>query len=283
MPGRRTDLSQHFLRRGALAARLVSSSSITSRDRVLELGAGTGALTGELAKRCGQLWAVEIDPRLCHALECRFHGDRRVRVVRGDLLSFSLPGDGPYKVFANLPFHLTSPALRRLAEAERPPEDAYVIVQREAAQRYAGGPYAPETLLSLRLKPWWQIEILGRIARRDFQPPPSVDCAFLWLARRTRPLVEAREKRLYRDFVSASFGRRGTALRDGLRGLLSPHQIRRLARELRFDPGNPPSALGFEQWLGIYRLFADRAGPAERRRVRGAERRLPRGPKLRGD
>ena len=64
------------------------------------------------------------------------------------------------------------------------------MIQREAAERFAGSPCSRETLSSLLLKPWWQIEIVRRFCRTDFDPPPSVDAVALWLARRTRLLVD---------------------------------------------------------------------------------------------
>lgn len=165
---------------------------------------------------------------------------------------------------------------RRLAGAEQPPEDAYLIVQEEAAKRFAGTPYAPETLQALLLKPWWRVEIARRLKRSDFEPPPSVDCALLWMARRPRPLVEPSERDLYRDFVAAAFGRHAGTVHGELRRLLTRRQIRRLARDLRFDANTPPSALSFDQWLAVFRFFALAGRAAARAHIRGALGRLPR-------
>ena len=150
MAGRRAsarrwpELSQHFLRRGALAASLVKRSSVTRSDTVLEVGAGTGALTLELARRCKRLVAVEYDPTLCDVLRRRFARTPSVEVVEADILTTPLP-DGEYVAFGNIPFSRTAAIVRRLTDASDPPRDAYLIVQLEAAQRFAGAPYAPST------------------------------------------------------------------------------------------------------------------------------------------
>jgi 16S rRNA A1518/A1519 N6-dimethyltransferase RsmA/KsgA/DIM1 with predicted DNA glycosylase/AP lyase activity len=152
----------------------------------------------------------------------------------------------------------------------------FAVVQWEAARRYAGSPWGVETRLSLTLKPWWHLEVLTRLAPAAFDPPPRVQCALLWLARREAPLVDPSEARLYRDFVAAAFGRRGQRVRDGLRGLLTPRQQAQARRELPLDLEAPPSGLSFEQWLALFRVFAWHADPQARARVKGAEERLPR-------
>jgi len=272
---RRPELSQHFLRRGAVASQLVAEAPVGRDDHVVEIGPGTGALTAELARRCRSLSLVELDPRLCDRLRRTWADAARVDVVCADFLEWPLP-EHPYKVVANLPFRRSAEIVRRLAGAVRPPDDAWLIVQREAALRFAGSPYGPDTLVSLLLKPWWQVEVARSLRRSDFEPPPAVDCAVLWLARRARPLVEAPERALYGDFVAAAFGRRGETLRDGLRGLLTSRQLARLARELGFDPDARPSALDFPRWLALFRFFARGAGRRVQGRVRGALEHLPR-------
>ena len=159
-------------------------------------------------------------------------------------------------MFGNIPFGITADIVRRLVESPYPPDDIYCIVQREAAERFAGEPYAHETLRSLLLKPWWHVEILRRLSRSDFDPPPSVDSAMLWLALRERPLVEPGEADRYRDFVAACFGRSGDTIRRCLRSVFTGRQVTRLARDLRFDPATAPSAVSFDRWLGIFRYLS---------------------------
>ena len=251
---RRRDLSQHFLRSRTLAASLIRESSISRRDLVIEIGPGNGILTRELAERSGRLVAVELDERLFDGLQTEFGESSHVQLALGDFLDFPLPAT-PYKVFANVPYSRTAAIIRRLTEASVPPQDAYCIVQREAAERFAASPYAHETLVSLSLKPWWHIEITHRLRRTDFDPPPSVESVMLWMARRTRPLIDAPQGRLYRRFVSDCFGRGGGTARQCLRGVFTGRQISRLARDLRFDVRARPSDLTFDQWLGLFRYW----------------------------
>ena len=196
---------------------------------------------------------MEVDGALSQALRMRFLRDSRVTIVEADFLRFRLP-DVPYKVLGNIPFNRTAAIVRRLVQADPPPQDAYLVVQREAAERFAGSPCARETLSSLLLKPWWQIEIARRFRRTDFDPPPGVDVVALWLARRTRPLVDRYQAVDYRRFIQSCFGRDGRSIRRCLRPQFTRTQIHRLSRNLRFDPSGPPGGLTFEQWLALFRF-----------------------------
>lgn len=221
---------------------------------MVEIGAGRGILTAELASRCREVLAVEVDPALCAALRRRFGKEPRVAVMCGDFLRFRLPTAEPYRVFGNIPFSLSSAIVRHLTDAGHGPDDAHLLMQREAGLRFAGGPFGPETLASLLLKPRWQVEIVRDLRPEDFDPRPRVHSAMVWLARRPRPLVERSQLRAYRSFVTACFGRSGRTVGRCLRVFFTRHQIRRLARALNFDPSFPPSALSFDQWLGLFRF-----------------------------
>ncbi|MGH2544062.1 MAG: rRNA adenine N(6)-methyltransferase family protein, partial [Ardenticatenaceae bacterium] len=159
---RRAEYSQHFIRSRALAVELVALSTINRRDAVVEIGPGRGVLTRELAQHCKSLLAVEIDASLCEELRDELRDLTNVSLLHDDFLQAVLPLTA-YKVFANIPYNQTAAIIRKLVGAPTPPEDAYLIVQLEAAKRFAGGPYAQETLASLLLKPWWHVEIARRL------------------------------------------------------------------------------------------------------------------------
>ena len=252
---RRPWLSQHFLRSGALAGRLVAQARVSKQDLVLEIGAGRGALTVPLARSCGKLLAVELDPRHCELLRERFRRDRHVSVIEADFLHFELP-TSPYKVVGNIPFSRTAEVVRRLVDGSSPLSDAYLVTQREAADRFAGSPHPPESLVSLLLKPDWQVEIVRQLRRTDFDPPPAVHTVLLWLARRARPLVHSAEREVYRHFIRSCFGQGGNTIRQCLRSYFTHLEIQRLSTDLRFLEAEAPSGLTFDQWLGLFRFHA---------------------------
>jgi 23S rRNA (adenine-N6)-dimethyltransferase len=196
---------------------------------------------------------VELDPRHCEFLRDRFRDDQHVSIVQADFLRFGLPSS-PYKVVGNIPFGRTSAILRRLFHASSPLNDALLVLQREAAHRFSGSPHAPESLPSLLIKPEWQVEIVRHLRRADFEPPPHVETSVVWIARRIRPLVHATELDRYQRFVQSSFGKGGNTIVKCLRSVFTHTEMRRLGTDLRFRLDAPPSALTFDQWLGLFRF-----------------------------
>lgn len=201
-------------------------------------------LTAALAETGARVLAVELDPELGRLVGQRFDD---VELVVGDFLAYELPEGA--RVVANLPFGITARAVRHIEQSAA--RDAHLILQREAAMKFAGRPWGAETLASLELKPWWHVEILQPLRRTDFDPPPSVDCAYLWLARRSPTLLPDGDTG-YRAFLQRTFGR-GRTLGEVLRRTFTRTQIDHLRRELQLPMDGPPSGASFEQWLALYR------------------------------
>jgi 23S rRNA (adenine-N6)-dimethyltransferase len=232
-----------------VARRLVRVLPLRRGNLVVEAGAGHGVITEALAELGCRVVAVEKDPRLYRSLRARFLGRTNVECHLADFLRFPLPR-GPYRVVSNVPFGAMAGVVRRLVSSPRPPRDALLVLQREAAGKFAGVPR--ETLFSLLHKPIFEMTIAGRFRRTDFAPPPSVHTALLRLRRREQPLLAGRALPAYRRFVATAFGR-APAVGQALRPVFTPGQTAALGRALGFEPARPLGALSFEQWLAVFR------------------------------
>ncbi len=241
---------------------MVQAASISNTDLIVEIGAGRGALTRPIVKRAGRVIAVELDPYLAGKLRHEFAD--KATIVAADFLTVALPTE-VYSVIGNVPFARSTDVIRKLVEAANPPRDAWLVVQRELANRLCGRPFAQESLWSLRLKPYWHLEIVDRLKRTEFDPPPSVDSVFLQLSHRDRPLVRDQEAPAYSSMLEIAFRARSTVA-EALSSMLSKRQIRRLAADLRFRQDDAPASLCFEQWLGIFRFLSRSAGGSLTRR-----------------
>lgn len=249
---RRPDLSQHFFRDPALVRELVAGLPLGPLDLVVEIGAGDGVITEALADRGCRVIAIEKDVRLYRSLQRRMLGRTNVHCQHADFRAFRLPAVA-YSVVSNLPFGITATIVRKLLGAPVPPVDAFLVVQREAAEKFAGTPR--ETLVSLLNKPWFEVRVVRLFKRGDFVPAPSVDCALVRFHRREQPLVRWASRSAYRGFVRAMFGRRGPNVYRALRTTFSAPQVKRLSRDLEFSVDWPPSALFFEQWTALFRYY----------------------------
>jgi len=131
---RLANYSQYFLRDPNLIKELIGHTSINKKDTVYDIGAGSGVISSVLASRCKDVVAVEFEPRMAQKLRENMAKYPNVSVVEGDFLTMPLP-QTPYKIFANIPFHLSSPILHRITEADNPPTATYLIVQKQFANK----------------------------------------------------------------------------------------------------------------------------------------------------
>src|SRR5258708_3512832 len=264
--------TQNFLRDPRLAEHLVRRSGISSGDVVYDLGAGTGVLTAALAQRATRVVGLEADPALVERLRIRFKDQTNVVVRQADIRSYPLPR-AEHVVFASPPFDITADLVRKLTTAPVPPRDAYLVLQREAAERYTGSPR--QTLAALQIAPWFSIDVLHRFHRTDFAPAPAVDIVLVQIHKRGPPLVRAAAARSYRDLIAATFTTWRPSVGESLSFVIGPRPAARLLLAAGIDPGSRPSAIPFTAWLTLYERFG--ALPdGLRSRVRGADARLRR-------
>jgi 23S rRNA (adenine-N6)-dimethyltransferase len=211
---RRRRLGQNVLADDAVVERLVRAIDLGGASVVVDLGAGTGALTGPLAQLAEPLgvevWAVEVDPEWAARLQ-RVVRAPNVRVIRADLRSLRLPRV-PYVVAANLPFGVTTDALALLLDRpERGPLRADLVVQREVARKHTSSP--PASLRTAAWSPWWEFAMGPSIDRRSFRPVPDVDAAVLRIRRRDPAVLPVSLAPAFRETLREVWSR--STLPDG--------------------------------------------------------------------
>lgn len=159
------------------AERLVDDAGVRPGDLVLDIGAGTGALTAPLLAVGARVIAVESHPERQAELRAQFAeqlGDRRLIIVGADAADLRLPRR-PFDVVANPPFSITTPLLRRLLHRGSRLRRAHLVLQHQAARRVVE-----------RQPAGWDLTVGHRLPRRAFVPPPRVDTAVLRVRRRGR-------------------------------------------------------------------------------------------------
>jgi 23S rRNA (adenine-N6)-dimethyltransferase len=268
--------SQNFLRNSKLVAKLVADSGINSDDTVFEIGPGKGIITRQLAEKAARVIAVEYDRSLADRLNQTFADYGNVEIVFGDFLKVKLPERDNYKVFSNIPFNLTADILDRLTSVANPPQDSHLIIQEDAAKKYAGSPYGEERLRSLMLKPWFELAITHRFRSTDFHPVPSVNIVMLRIKKREQYLLSGKEISAYRDFVAYAFRQHGKNLKERMKRIFTNKQFWRQASEQKFSSSARPGDLSFEQWLGLFRYFIKGVSNDKQAITRGSYSRLAR-------
>jgi len=207
---------------------LVGKAELKAEDRVLEVGAGTGNLTEEIAKKA-RVWAVEKDRDLCARLRRRFKGNPNVTVVEADALRVELPGRD--KVVSNIPYSISRELTERLILGGL--GVAVLVTQREFAEKLLGKPGGDNyRMLSVLAQTTCDIEPLGRIPGEAFDPKPKVESAAVKLVQKWVPPKE------YIPFLNRLFSGKNKKIRnimdvpEGYRqmrpGEMTPQELREL-------------------------------------------------------
>lgn len=231
--------SQHFLRNPRLVKELVGHTSIKRADTVYDIGAGSGVITSALAERCQHVVAVEVEPKTVEILKKNTAHRNNVTIVKADFLDIDLP-DTPYKVFANIPFHLSSAIVRKITQSDHPPVAAYLIVQKQFAYKLLPDHKGFSSQLGMTLGVRFAFRIRKRLKRTDFWPFPNVDTVFLEITRREQPLVAARDLLAYQTFIENNF--------------TSPAAFAALPLDsIGKDASVKPSSLILSEWLALFR------------------------------
>lgn len=245
-------LSQSFLEDQRVAAAIVRAAQLDASSDVLEVGPGLGVLTTRLARVARRVVAVELDPELARSIE----GDN-VAVVNADILTFdpARTFEGPYTVVANLPYHITSPALRHLLGGGPPyAQRLVVMVQAEVAERMAAKPGALSAL-AVTIQAQASVRILRKVPKEAFYPRPKVDSAVVVLEPLTERSVQRNEVEAFATLVQAGFKQPrktiANSFADGLR-VTKAEATQRLERA-GIDPTRRPEALQLQDWIGLFR------------------------------
>ncbi|MBP3977451.1 rRNA adenine dimethyltransferase family protein [Microbacterium sp. BLY] len=246
--GGRHELGQNFLTHRPTIGRIIHLVDRTTGS-ILELGAGDGALTRPLARLGRPLTAIDIDEHRIRRLRPALPG---VRLEIADATRHPLTTD---VVVGNVPYHLTTPILRRLL-SHGSWRDAVLLTQWEVARKRAG--VGGGTLMTAQSAPWFSFSLEGRVPAWGFSPRPSVDGGLLTIARRDAPLVAVGERRAYEAFVRSVFQAGGSGL-PGVVARACRIDRRRAQRALAAVGANGcrlPRDLQPSHWAGLW----DRVG-----------------------
>ncbi|HOQ99106.1 MAG TPA: 16S rRNA (adenine(1518)-N(6)/adenine(1519)-N(6))-dimethyltransferase RsmA [Anaerolineae bacterium] len=258
----RKGLGQNFLVDRSALERIVAAAELTSQDTLVEVGPGVGQLTQLLADAAGRVVAVELDAQMVQVLRQELAGRSNVEVVEGDILEVdvgALAGGRPYKVVANLPYYITSAALRHLLEAQPPPTLLVVTVQQEVAERITAQPGAM-SLLAVSVQFYGRPRRVARIPAGAFYPPPKVDSAAVRIdvyPPAERPVQDVGPERFFR-VARAGFGQRRKQLRNSLTaGLhLKGEQVAAALARAGIAPQRRAETLSLEEWAELSRALA---------------------------
>ncbi|HEX3265479.1 MAG TPA: 16S rRNA (adenine(1518)-N(6)/adenine(1519)-N(6))-dimethyltransferase RsmA [Candidatus Limnocylindrales bacterium] len=263
--------SQNFLADPDVLQGILDLAEAGPGSRVLEIGPGLGILTGGLLDAGADVTAVELDPSLVAYLHARFAeptAEGRLRLIEGDALDQELPAlvPPPYRVVANLPYHITSPILHRLLERAPRPERLVLMVQAEVAERIAAAP-GRMSYLSVFVQYHASVRVALAVPPEAFEPAPKVSSAVIVLEPHgSAALSPALEPWLW-GLVQSGFRERRKMLRnvlarqlrtgeDGATGqLVGQAAVDSALAEAGIAGDRRPQTLSVDDWLRLLRTL----------------------------
>ncbi len=217
-------LGQNFLINPTVCPRMAEMGNAKPGWGIIEIGAGVGVLTAELARRADKVVCIEIDSRLLPVLDETLAEFDNIKIVNEDVLKVDLHrlieqefAGMPVAVCANLPYYITSPIIMNLLEAHLPIASLTVMVQKEAAARLCAEPGSREVgAVSIAVRYYSDPKILFQVSRGSFLPAPEVDSTVIRLDVRDHPPVEVGSEEQFFKVVRAAFSQRRKTLPNTL-------------------------------------------------------------------
>jgi 16S rRNA (adenine1518-N6/adenine1519-N6)-dimethyltransferase len=264
----RKSLGQNFLVAPNAPARIVALAELTPEDTVLEVGAGLGTLTAELAAHAGRVLAVETDPYLADILGREMAGFPNVSVIHGDILELdpaalldvtpapALPLWGErlphYAVVANLPYYITAAVLRHLLEAAIRPARMVLTMQREVAQRITAAP-GDLSVVAVGAQFYSRPRIGMLLKRGAFFPPPAVESAVVRLDSYAEPPVPVDDVAHFFRVVRGGFAQKRKQLHNTLAASLSlaDADVRAALADAGVAPERRAETLSLLEWSAV--------------------------------
>ncbi|MHB8461481.1 MAG: 16S rRNA (adenine(1518)-N(6)/adenine(1519)-N(6))-dimethyltransferase RsmA [Vulcanimicrobiaceae bacterium] len=252
-------LGQNFLMDAGVCARIARVACEDAPQRLLEIGAGTGALTIALAELCSNLTAIEIDDHLISLLRER-EELANVHFVHADALAFDYAAfatAGPWSVAGNLPYNVATPILTRLVEMDNAPETLVVMVQRDVADRFAARPGTPMYgSLSVAVQYSMDVERVFTLGPNAFFPRPKIDSTIVRFRKRAQPVAPVRDIAIFRQVVRAAFAYRRKTLANSLHLALG-HSRETITAAIA-QSALPPEIRGEQLDIAAFARLADR-------------------------
>lgn len=251
-------LGQHFLKDEAWRTRILRSLAVQPDQVWLEIGAGHGEMTRELARVARRVIAIELDAPLVATLQRLAEELPNVEVHSGDILALDLeklglrPGAERVKVYGSLPYYITSPILRRLFEHAGAIDSIFAVIQFEVAARLAARAGRREYgFLSVLAQFYAQPEIVFRIPPGAFRPRPKVASALVRLAIR-RERVQVGDEEKFIAFVGKCFEQKRKTLLNNLKHVAGAENASGAIRAAGLPPGVRAEELTVEEFAALY-------------------------------
>jgi 16S rRNA (adenine1518-N6/adenine1519-N6)-dimethyltransferase len=223
----------------------------------LEIGAGTGVMTGLIASNTSKVYSLEIDRTLYPLLAKNLKAYTNIRIINQDILKFDLDklrdtASLKIKVFGNIPYYITTPIIEHLFKFRHKIEIIFLTVQKEFGQRIVALPGSKDYgSFSCFVQYYTEPKILFTIKKNSFYPAPKVDSCFLRLKIRLQPAVIVKDEEMLFKIIRKGFGQRRKTLKNSLKDIVPQETLKEFFRKYKVNPKIRPEDLTLRDFANL--------------------------------
>ncbi|MDF2674752.1 MAG: rsmA [Clostridiales bacterium] len=210
---------QNFLINEEVLEETVENMNLNQNNCVIEIGAGIGTLTQEMAKNCKRVVAIEIDDKLIPVLEETLGDYSNVKIIHKDVLKVDFKnlieeeGLENVKISANLPYYLTTPIITKIFNEKPGIESLTLMIQKEVGERIMAAPNTDGYgVISTLVQYYAEVEMVCSVPPSSFIPQPRVDSVVINITIRKEPKVKVLDEALFFRIIKTSFSMRRKTL-----------------------------------------------------------------------
>ena len=246
-------LGQHFMHNKKVIREIIDKAHIGEDETVVELGAGTGAITIHLAERAGKVLAVEYDAKLVAVLRQKAMQYPNLTIIHQDILQMRLP-KGKFIVVSSIPYSITTPIMKMLLNKPSTGfQRGVIVLEKGAAKRFTAKFVKDSYVAAWRM--YFDIKCGKEISRYHFSPPPKVDSAIITIKRKAPPIIPSKDYVTFRGLADYVLKEPRASVDWALSGVFTPPQIAYLKRKLGMRQDVPVACLSELQWGIIFQTM----------------------------
>lgn len=249
-------LGQNFLIDKNVKDKILRNLDIGASDTVVEIGAGFGEMTFDLAGCAHKVFAIEKDKRIAEIFRRGLTLPRNVVLLEEDALDVDLNKIAAGKkiiLYGNIPYYITSPIIEKLIQNTAVVKTAYFVVQKEIADRILARPGQRNIgRLSLFVQYHTDPERMFKINKECFYPTPKVESAFLKLEVIGKKRVEVKDEQVLFEIIKKAYGQRRKTIHNTLLSLAPSKQVlATILKKARINPKARPETLSLADFARL--------------------------------
>ena len=265
--------SQNYINNQQLVHKLFEFVDFESTKTILEIGPGKGIISDALIKQNKNVIAIEADQKLFSELRKKYANIPNLSLIHADFLAYKMPNE-PFIIVSNIPFNITASIIRKITDEQSKLQVAYLIMQKDAAIKFLGAPYAHSPLLSHILNINFEIKLLMDIDKSNYSPRPKFDTAFVSIKKREEPVFDKEKSAQFKDFLVYIFERRKPFIKDALKSVMSNLQVKIILNNIHIPEDKEIKKILFMDWVHIFETFVSHAPLKSKSKIYGSYKKL---------